>query len=138
MTKRKPKSKLKKRGPKPMPLDYDMIERLAQRFSTVEDIESILDLGEGTLRKRMPKDPKLSGAIKRGTGIGRGCLRARQYASAMEGNVTMQIWLGKNELGQSDKTETRLTGKDGGPVQVQNTWLDLVKSAHAKKTAGEK
>ena len=33
---------------------------------------------------------------------------------ARRGNVTMLIWLGKNLLGQSDKTE--LTGKDGSPL----------------------
>lgn len=30
-------------------------------------------------------------------------LKRKQYDVAMAGNVTMLIWLGKNELGQSDK-----------------------------------
>lgn len=32
-------------------------------------------------------------------------LRLKQYEIAMKGNVTMLIFLGKNELGQSDKVE---------------------------------
>ena len=32
-------------------------------------------------------------------------LRKKQYDVAMAGNVSMLIWLGKNELGQSDKHE---------------------------------
>ena len=32
-------------------------------------------------------------------------LRKKQYDLAMEGNPTLLIWLGKNELGQTDKNE---------------------------------
>jgi hypothetical protein len=32
-------------------------------------------------------------------------LRKKQYEVAMNGNVSMLIWLGKNELGQADKHE---------------------------------
>lgn len=32
-------------------------------------------------------------------------LRKKQYDVAMAGNVSMLIWLGKNELGQKDKLE---------------------------------
>jgi hypothetical protein len=34
-------------------------------------------------------------------------LRMAQYNLAMKGDKTMLIWLGKNRLGQSDKTESR-------------------------------
>jgi hypothetical protein len=34
-------------------------------------------------------------------------LLKKQYDIAMNGNVSMLIWLGKNELGQSDKNEVR-------------------------------
>jgi hypothetical protein len=33
-------------------------------------------------------------------------LRKKQYDVAMAGNVSMLIWLGKNELGQADRAET--------------------------------
>lgn len=33
-------------------------------------------------------------------------LRSLQRTSALNGNVTMQIWLGKQELGQTDKAES--------------------------------
>jgi len=35
-------------------------------------------------------------------------IRKKQYDVAMSGNVSMLIWMGKNELGQSDKQETSL------------------------------
>ena len=36
-------------------------------------------------------------------------LRKKQYDVAMAGNVSMLIWLGKNELGQKDKLESDFT-----------------------------
>jgi len=38
-------------------------------------------------------------------------LRRIQYSTAMEGNATMLVWLGKNWLGQTDKLDT--TSSDG-------------------------
>jgi hypothetical protein len=43
-------------------------------------------------------------AIKKGEGLE--LLRAKQFATAMEGDKTMQIWLGKQYLDQKDKTDT--------------------------------
>ena len=37
-------------------------------------------------------------------------LKAKQYQTAMDGNVTMQIWLGKQYLGQRDKTDVEQSG----------------------------
>jgi hypothetical protein len=39
-----------------------------------------------------------------------------QYTAANNGNPTMMIWLGKQYLGQKDKTESEITGKDGAPL----------------------
>lgn len=40
-----------------------------------------------------------------GPRIGKASLRRMQFKSAEDGNVTMQIWLGKQMLGQRDKSE---------------------------------
>ena len=49
-------------------------------------------------------------------GIGRGkmSLRRAQMDTALGGNATMQIWLGKQLLGQRDNIE--LTGNASGPL----------------------
>lgn len=39
-------------------------------------------------------------------------LRRKQYETAMAGNITMLIWLGKQWLGQSDKQEIAQTNKE--------------------------
>jgi len=36
-------------------------------------------------------------------------LLKKQYDVAMQGNVSMLIWLGKNELGQSDKLDQKVS-----------------------------
>lgn len=47
------------------------------------------------------------------------CLRSAQFSSALGGNITMQIFLGKNLLGQSDNRNLELTGKNGGPIDTR-------------------
>ena len=39
---------------------------------------------------------------------GKELLRAKQYETAFNGNFTMQIWLGKQYLGQRDKSDVSL------------------------------
>lgn len=48
-------------------------------------------------------------------------LRSLQRASAQGGNVTMMIWLGKQELGQSDKNESRNLNTNESKLVVEFT-----------------
>lgn len=50
-------------------------------------------------------------------------LLKKQYDVAMNGNTTMLIWLGKNELGQSDK----IISKNEHTVQDERVKLDMSK-----------
>jgi hypothetical protein len=50
-----------------------------------------------------------------------------QFKAAEGGNATMLIWLGKQYLGQSDKTQHELSGPGGGPIE----WVELVKVAQS-------
>lgn len=71
-------------------------------------------------------------------------LAQRQYQSAMEGNVVAQIWLGKQWLDQSDKSEVKSeiinkhqiewTAEFGTPIEpreVQETSKDLIQAPPA-------
>jgi hypothetical protein len=53
-----------------------------------------------------------------------------QYTSAEAGNVTMQIWLGKQWLGQTDKNqikqETTLTVDEALVDQIKNMDFDNI------------
>ena len=48
-------------------------------------------------------------------------LRSLQRQNALGGNVTMQIWLGKQELGQSDKMDNRNLNTNESKLVVEFT-----------------
>lgn len=64
-------------------------------------ISAMLGTCEQVVRRRFKKEYNL-GRAKRLAAIAKG-----QWDSAKGGNVAMLIWLGKNELGQSDKIEKK-------------------------------
>lgn len=85
---------------------------LASKSLSGEEIASILGIDRTTLYNRF------STALEKGRNKCHSSLRRKQYETAMNGNVTMQIWLGKQYLDQRDKHD--LTGKDGGPIKIAN------------------
>jgi len=53
-----------------------------------------------------------------------------QWKSAQNGNVTMQIWLGKNMLGQRDHNEIEYIERKAEPITI----IDDVKPDDGNKT----
>lgn len=106
---------------------WKMVATLSQFMATDEEIATALcgdtDLDEDNIsvdvltnerNSTTFAEQKLKGKCK-----GKTSLRSWQWASAKNGNVTMQIFLGKNYLGQSDKTE----------VEVPDTQINISVSA---------
>ena len=81
------------------PIDPEQVHRLAAIHCTVEEIASVLDCGKRTLERRF------GAVIEKARQTGKASLRRRQYKAAMDGNITMMIWLGKQLLGQTDRVE---------------------------------
>ena len=98
-------------------IDYDTVEKLASIMCTQEEIASYLDLSVRTLQR----DKEFCRIYKKGLDKGKMSVRRQQYKSAEGGSATMQIWLGKQYLGQRDKHDTELSGKDGGPIEINDT-----------------
>lgn len=96
------------------------IEEMASYSLSAEEIASIL----GLTRDALYKSQSYSTALKRGHQNCDASLRRRQYLEAMKGNTTMLVWLGKQRLGQKDKSE--IGGPDGKPIPVS---LDAAKAA---------
>jgi hypothetical protein len=96
-------------------IDYTSVEKLSKLMCTQEEIADFLDISVRTLQR----DDEFCRIYKNGISKGKRSLRRAQWEKAVdEKNATMQIWLGKQYLGQSDKQE--LTGKDGESIKV--TW----------------
>ena len=95
-------------GRPPIEIDEKMLEALAERALTQEECAAVLGISVDTLQRRYRH------VYETGFTKAKASLRRKQFEMAIGGNVTMLVWLGKNLLGQADKTE--LTGKDGSPL----------------------
>ena len=89
------------RGRPKFEIDYDAVYDLGQLMCTQEEIAAFLKCSVKTLQR----DEQFSRIYKEAIETGKKSIRRMQYESAKKGNVTMQIWLGKQYLGQRDKTE---------------------------------
>ena len=101
----KPPKKTRSRSHK-KPLDENMLKQvraLAGIHCTQREIALVLGLAERTIRKYKAERPEFLEAIEIGEAEGKSSLRKAQYQKAISGNATMQIWLGKQWLGQLDK-----------------------------------
>lgn len=86
-------------------IDPEQVTKLASIHCTTAEIAAVLGCSSDTLERRF------AAAIKKGRETGKASLRRLQWQTAQAGNAGMQIWLGKQLLGQRDKIES--SGPDG-------------------------
>ena len=96
------------------------IIKLCRLNCTMEEIASYFGCNKKTIERRMQDDPEIAEAIEMGRNLGKLSLRRKQIQAADKGNATMLVWLGKQVLGQKDRTETEITSPDGSlqPTQI--------------------
>lgn len=92
-------------------IDEKLLESLAKIGCTDEEIATILGCSSDTLVRRFAE------RIKRGRAEMKMSLRRIQIRLAEEGNATMAIWLGKQNLGQKDKVEH--SGENDAPMVLK-------------------
>lgn len=80
-------------------IDSKMVQRLAEQGSTVDEIAYVMDVHKRTLERNF------AAVIKKGRANLNVSLRGWQIENAKKGNATMQIWLGKQLLGQKEVVE---------------------------------
>jgi len=88
-----------KRGRPRKHVDLELVEKLAHIQCTYSEVAATLGVSVDTLQRN--KD--FAVVYKKGAEGGRKSLRRMQFESALKGNATMMIWLGKQYLGQSDQ-----------------------------------
>jgi hypothetical protein len=96
-------------------LDPRQVEELARIGCTEADMAAVLGVSVNTIERRKRSSPEFRGVIEKGQASLRNSLRRLQVKKALDGNVTMLIWLGKQLLGQSDRQGIEHTGSDGLP-----------------------
>ena len=97
-------------------IDYDMLDKLCAIMCTGEECAEMLGIDYDTLNNRLKEDVSVgfSDYFKRKSTKGKVSLRRSQFLAATEDNsVPMMIWLGKQHLGQTDKSLIDSTSSDG-------------------------
>lgn len=108
----------KKNGRPKKKIDYEQVEKLARIHCTQEEIAAILEVSTRTLQR----DKEFCRVYKKATDTGRASLRRLQWKKAMEGHTGMLVWLGKQILGQTEKSVTEASIPGG--VDVRVTYAD--------------
>lgn len=93
--------------------DWSELDEMAKIQCTGEEMAGVLGMCYDTLESRIKekRGVTFSEWYKKASAGGKKSLRRRQFESSDKGNITMQIWLGKQYLGQSDKNETKIESK---------------------------
>ena len=94
-------------GRQEKPIDIKELEKIAALQSSQREAAAHFGVDESTLRARL-KRPEYAKAWEKGRCKGRLAVREMQMKAAQDGNITAQIWWGKQYLDQTDKLDTRL------------------------------
>lgn len=105
-----------KRGRKQIEIKWDEFDSLCALMCTLAEIADFFKCSEDTIERAVKREKKMLFAdyFKKASSVGKRSIRRTQYEVAKKGNVPMLIWLGKQWLGQKDKTE--ISGDDDKPI----------------------
>ena len=102
---------MKKTGRSKADIDWNKVDKYLQAQCDGVGIAGLLGIHPNTLYRRCEEKYKMSFSeysTQKKT-EGKELLRARQFKTAMDGDRTMQIWLGKQYLNQTDRRNIAIT-----------------------------
>lgn len=110
----------------------DQVMKLAAINCTWSEIAAVIGLKEHTIRRRFAQ------IYKKGRESGKMSLKRKMYDLAINGNVTMCIWLSKQMLGYTDKVEQnqKVDMTEKQVIEVQ--WSDENNTQNALPNASTK
>ena len=114
---------------KAVPVDLEELEKLAAMHCTEAEVAAWFSKPGATLTqqavsKKLKREP-FKTVWATGWAKGNISLRRIQKQRADAGDRTMLVWLGKQWLGQQDKTGIEHSGKDGGPIKHEYEFASL-------------
>ena len=98
-------------------IDPEQVQKLAKYGCSNVTIADFFGCSEGTIRTRFYE------SLAKGRADRKITLHQRQYEAADHGNIAMLIWLGKQDLGQSEKIETKNESRSVVVPDKQRTML---------------
>lgn len=108
---------------RPLTVNYETVEKLAEIACTQAEIAFILGVSEDTLRRSPIHRERFYAAYDRGLAKAKISLRRAQFAKALEGNTQMLMWLGEQLLGQ--RRRQTVDTNYGGVVEVKHALSGL-------------
>lgn len=90
---------------------WEQLDKICEMQCTREEAAAYFDISIDTMDERVKEKFGCTYHVYQQSKVlkGRTSLRRMQWQSAQKGNVQMQIWLGKQYLGQADKLENKQT-----------------------------
>ena len=106
-------NEVNKGGRPRLEIDWEKLDKMCAIHCTKREIADVLGISEDTIDRRCREEYDCSFAVyyKKHASQGNMSLRRQQFQTAMKGNPSLLIWLGKQILGQTDQpvdTETDL------------------------------
>lgn len=121
-TKKVVKTKAKKNGRPETPIDWKQVENLLMAGCLGTEVAASIGISEDTLYRRVVKELKYESFTAYAVNFrqkGDSLLKAKQFESAIKDkNIPMQIWLGKQRLGQKDKTDLEVNSVSKVHIEV--------------------
>jgi len=106
-------------------IDEELLASLSQIHCSVEEMSAILKVSRDTLERRYAE------FIEQNRAKGKSTLRRRMWGLAQKDNLGALIWLSKQHLGMSEKTEAKVDANVvGSPPQLT---VEEIKQMLAKK-----
>lgn len=89
-------------------IDWAIVEELMEAGCSGVEIAAYFDVCNQTFYERVANEKKMTYTDYKEKMVQRGNipLKKKQYDEALNGNVTLLIWLGKCRLGQTDKPQS--------------------------------
>lgn len=118
-------------------IDLGRVETMMRIHCTKEEIASVLGMSTRTLDRRLKEmgQENFDTLYKKNRAHGNASLRRMQWKQADGGNTAMQIWLGKQYLGQQDKQQLEHQGEiDTGNDDAFKTIIAALATARTRSS----
>ncbi len=111
------------------------LKSLMELHPSHEEIAAYFGISVSSWKRLLEKDEIIRTTYETGQGLGKISLRRKQHALASH-NASMAIHLGKQILGQEEKSAVEVSGPGGKPIQSETTVeYDFSKLSDAERTA---
>ena len=102
-------------------IDWKKVDKFLEADCEGTEIAAYLGINPNTLYFRCKEDHKVSFSeyLQEKKARGNSLLKVKQFDTAMSGDKTMMIWLGKQRLGQKEKQDIEHTIKDELPFNIK-------------------